>query len=106
MPEVECGEDVGVAVVEEGLVRSGDAEPIDGGGGCEGKVEESVAEEGAVGEVAIEPAEGVEGGGEVVASTPGVGRVEGEGGAIAGEAAEGGGGADGAAGVGANCGEG
>lgn len=92
--------------MEEGYLRCCDAEVIDGGCDCEGEIEQSVAEEWAVDEVAIEPAECVEGGREVVASAPYVGRIKGEGGAIAGEAAEGGRDADGASRVGANRGEG
>lgn len=65
-----------------------------------------MAEEWAIGEVAIEPADSVEGGGEVVAAAPQVGCVESDGGAIAGEATERSRDADGAARVGADGGQG
>jgi hypothetical protein len=84
---MQCGEDIGVAVMQERRVGSSDAKVVDRGGVCEGEIEEGVAKEWAVGEIAIEPADRIEGGREVVATAPKLGRVERERGAIASETA-------------------
>jgi len=103
----ECGpgghgaQDVGVAVVEEAAGWESDAEGGEVGRGSDGEIEQCMGEDGAVAEVAVEPAEGVECGREVGPAGP-EGCAGGDGGSEAGEAAESGGDADGAARVGAD----
>jgi hypothetical protein len=75
LPEMKCGEDVGIAIVEEGRVGCRDAELVDGGGGSEGEIEESVPEQWTIDEISIEPADGIEGGCEVVTTAPHFGCV-------------------------------